>query len=211
MSFAVHTSFPLAHKSPDHLSPWGTKNDNNTSEQFIAQVEKYFGDRKLTVMDLGCSGGQFVIDMHRRGHRAIGLEGSDYSVKHARANWPEYHNDLLFTCDICRPYEVTFDGTRQQFDLITAWEVLEHPKPWEVALLLSHARAKLRPGGLLCASVCLVPDHPQGVELHQCVLPRAEWHDLFDACGLVEVIPCPVSSWVRGPYPDGFNLCLTLK
>ncbi len=120
MTFELKTKYPVAISSPDHTHPWGTKRDNSTKAAFITEVETYFGGKKLTFLDLGCSGGQLTIDCNKRGHAAVGLEGSDYSVKNGRANWPQYYNKCLFTCDVCKPFKLLFDGAPAQFDCITA-------------------------------------------------------------------------------------------
>ena len=108
------TEFPIAYDSPDHLIPHGTKNDNYTNEDFINEVHEYFKLNheldKIKFMDLGCSGGQLAVDFHERGNISIGLEGSDYSLKHERANWPKYYEKVLFTCDITKPYKIVNDN-----------------------------------------------------------------------------------------------------
>jgi SAM-dependent methyltransferase len=96
------TNYPIAYDSPDHIFPWGTMRDNSSSSDFIEEMEKHFSKQPIKMMDLGCSGGQLVVDFHNRGHLAVGLEGSDYSVKIQRANWPEWYNKILFTCDLTK-------------------------------------------------------------------------------------------------------------
>ena len=110
--FDVLTDFRVACESPEHIKPLGTKIDNNTSAELIAEVESFFSGKKVSTLDLGCSGGQFVVDLFKRGHRAVGIEGSDYSLRNRRANWPAYHKHLLFTADLTKPFEVFEDGNR---------------------------------------------------------------------------------------------------
>ena len=81
----VITDYPVAYESKDHTEPWGTKGDNNTSLPYIEEIEKHFGGKKINFLDIGCSGGQLVVDLHNRGHKSIGIEGSDYSAKAGRA------------------------------------------------------------------------------------------------------------------------------
>jgi len=127
----VITNHPVAEDSRDHTHPWGTMRDNSTSVDLLYEMRRRFGWYSL--LDLGCAGGQFVIDSMRLANLAVGLEGSDYSARTGRANWPEYHNKNLFTCDISRPFTVVQDGppwlaARAEpllFDVITAWEVME--------------------------------------------------------------------------------------
>ena len=97
--FRVETEFPIAFDSPDHLMPWGTKRDNHSSPSFIQESIAHFKmDRSVKFMDLGCSGGGLVKEWLTYTNFAIGLEGSDYSLKHKRASWPELYKRNLFTC-----------------------------------------------------------------------------------------------------------------
>src|SRR5262245_5090144 len=82
---SVQTDYPVAFDSPDHLAPHGTAENNITHYGFIAKMTKLLG--KGAYLDLGCSGGQLVVDFYRVGWRAVGLEGSDYSKRKGRAAW----------------------------------------------------------------------------------------------------------------------------
>src|SRR5689334_16808285 len=75
----------LADDSLDHIEPRGTANDNTHWVPFVARCEAYFGFRDLRYLDLGCAGGGLVFDFAVRRHLAVGLEGSDYSLKRSRA------------------------------------------------------------------------------------------------------------------------------
>ena len=173
--FRVKTDFPVACESPDHLRPLGTKIDNNTSVKLIGEMEDFFSGRKLSTLDLGCSGGQFVVDLFKRGHRAVGIEGSDYSIRHKRANWPEYHGRLLFTADITKPFEIFTDEKPARFDAITAWEVLEHLRPEDLAGVLAKIERLLDDDGIFFGSIATVECVYEGVRLHQSVFPREQW------------------------------------
>src|SRR6266571_5500054 len=107
---AVQTQHPVAFESPDHQAPWGTKYDNSTNRKFVLHMARMIcgpglkGDH--AALDLGCSGGQLVKDFRDLGWLAVGLEGSDYSLKNQRANWPTLAGRNLFTCDISKPFRV---------------------------------------------------------------------------------------------------------
>src|SRR5256885_3495478 len=62
----VMTNYRVAFSSPDHLVPFGTKQDNSTNEKFVlhmnALVRSEFHTETPCFMDLGCSGGQLVKD-----------------------------------------------------------------------------------------------------------------------------------------------------
>jgi SAM-dependent methyltransferase len=172
---SVITKHSIAYESPDHILPWGTMRDNSTSAEFIAELESYFFNQPIKMMDLGCSGGQLVVDFHNRGHLAVGLEGSDYSVKHQRANWPEWHNKILFTCDVTKEYQVTNNNEPFKAQLITAWEVVEHIHPNDLQMFFNQIAKHLAPNGIFLASVSTKADVIDGVVLHQSVFNEDTW------------------------------------
>ena len=181
MKFEVITDKPVAYDSLDHIVPEGTSRDNSTSEGYIREVLDYFDNKEINYLDLGCSGGQLIVDFLDKGHNALGLEGSDYSVKHQRANWPKYHNKNLFTCDIAHPFRIV-DGTGEQvkFDCISAWEVLEHIPFKTLPELMKNIHSHLKPGGIFVGSVSTDPN-PQW---HVSIFSKKFWtekvfHPLF--------------------------------
>jgi 2-polyprenyl-3-methyl-5-hydroxy-6-metoxy-1,4-benzoquinol methylase len=130
-------------------------------------------------LDLGCSGGQLVKDFHDLGWLAVGLEGSDYSLKNNRANWPALGGRNLFTCDISKPFKIIVDGKPAQFDLITAWEVIEHLRPEDLKTLFTNINSHLKPGGYFVGSTTSSPDIHEGVDLHQSKYSNKQWQELI--------------------------------
>lgn len=179
----VITDYPIAYESNDHKSPWGTKNDNTRAPYFVQKCEEILGE-KLNFMDLGCSGGGLVLDEILKGHFAIGLEGSDYSKKHQRAEWRLLRNNL-FTCDVCKPFEVQeYDtGTKMQFDIITAWELLEHIKEQDISSLLRNIHNHLSDTGYFVGTMSQNEDVVDGVTYHHTVKPYIWWKDKFENYG----------------------------
>ncbi len=215
----VQAEKEVAFDSPDHLSPWGTRRDNSVNQRFNNKLyHLYPMGRFIRVLDLGCSGGGFVRNCVDDGCFAVGLEGSDYSRQHRRAEWrtiPEH----LFTCDITRSFEIFLElngqaAERAQFDVVTSWELMEHiPEP-DLAMVAANVQRHLAPGGLWIMSVSPRPDIINGVNLHQTVQPRAWWIRKFAELGF-ENLPAYVryfnTQWVRGPkygYSDSFHLVL---
>src|SRR5262249_2328504 len=109
--------------------------------------------------------------------QGIGLEGSDFSLKHRRANWARLANTHLFTCDITKPFALQCDGQPARFHLITAWEVMEHIAPTDLDQVLANITAHLAPGGYFIASTTETSDIHQGLELHQTRWTNPEWRD----------------------------------
>ena len=169
----VVTSNPVAVNSPDHINPYGTSRDNSTNLKFVKEIKDKHG-HPINFLDIGCSGGQLVVDFHITGNFAIGLEGSDYSVKHERANWPVYHNKILFTCDCSKPFFILDDdGFFIQFDVITAWEVIEHFSPHDLSQVFLNISNHLKPGGSFYGTINPEPD--TAGPWHQSVFSKTEW------------------------------------
>lgn len=189
----LETEHPVAYKSPDHLVPWGTKYDNSTHGKFLLHMEERIGrSQPGTVrrsMDLGCSGGGLVYDLLRMGWVAVGLEGSDFSLKHKRAHWAELAGRNLFTCDIGKPFRVLDQGQAHVCDMITMWEVLEHIRTEELPVLFRNIVSHLKPGGYFIASTTSEPDIHEGIDLHQTKLTNAEWRAWVSK-------NCPDLEWV---------------
>lgn len=195
------TDYPVAVSSDDHVHPRGTANDDTHHPRFVDRLESEFG-RKVSVLDLGCSGGGLVLDFITRGHRAIGVEGSDYSLRRKRASWGIIP-DNLFTADITKPFSIEeIDGSTVKFDAITAWEVLEHLPEELLPGFVDNVLRHLAPGGLFLASVATFEDKDPatGAVWHQTVKPRPWWVEKLAALGLKTVNDhgFEIADFVRG-------------
>lgn len=179
------TDHPIAHSSNDHLHPWGTRNDNTRSSRFCFACERHFAGRPLAYLDLGCSGGGVVFDFLLRGHFAMGLEGSDFSLKTQRAEWRTI-GDYLRTCDITKPFSLVSKsaGEIRKFEVIGMWEVLEHIGEEDLGTLFSNIKNHLAADGIFIGSIALIHDIVNGVDYHKTVKPAAWWEDTFKRHGL---------------------------
>ena len=179
-SINVVTDHRVAFTSPDHVAPLGTKYDNSTNGKFVLYmsqlIRKQIQAPMFGFMDLGCSGGQLVADFRTLGWLAVGLEGSDYSLKQKRANWAHLANKNLFTCDVTKPFEVEYDGKPARFHLITMWEVLEHIRMEDLPQLFENIQKHLADGGYFIASTASGSSVVDGIELHQTQWKTDEWH-----------------------------------
>ena len=175
----LQTDHPVAYESPDHLIPFGTSQNNSTNKYFVMamrrRILREFSAVRPALLDLGCSGGQLVRDFLDLGYLGVGLEGSDYSLKAKRANWPMLAGKHLFTCDVAHPFQLTVNDQPVQFHLITMWEVLEHIETARLPQLFDNIIKHLAPGGYFVASTTSGPDMHDGVDLHQTKWPNAEW------------------------------------
>jgi len=201
MAIILKTDHPIAYDSPDHLMPWGTMRDNTTNANFIEEIHEFiklnYDLDNFNFLDLGCSGGQLAVDFSKRGNLSVGLEGSDYSVKHQRANWPEYHNKILFTCDVTKPYSLYNEEEKIEFDIITAWEVVEHIHPDDLSDFFKYINDNLKPGGIFLASVSTIEDVIEGFKLHQTIFSEVEWYQKLPKLTSLKLYQYPFTYKVR--------------
>ncbi len=215
----IKTDKPIAFDSPDHLYPYGTARDNSVNLKFNKKLFRLFPPFQIKVLDLGCAGGGFVKSILDQGGFAVGIEGSDYSKKMKRAEWvtiPEY----LFTADITEPfqlYSVEDSGKERplKFNVVTAWEFMEHIREDKIKDVLENISRHLSPGGIVILSVCMAPDvlgGPLGdLSLHQTVKNKRWWLGKFLQLGFKSQVIAGGyfgGRWVRRS-PGSFNLVMT--
>lgn len=209
--FTLDTKKPVAADSVDHRFPHGTANDSTRWPRFVFACERLFGPR-LSFLDLGCAGGGLVLDFVLRGHDALGLEGSDYSLLRQRAEWRTLPHRLM-TCDITRPFRVRrAAGGEMHFDVISAWDVLEHIPEAALPVLFASVLAHLKAGGLFTGTVSTRSARvaPDGTNYHATVRPKQWWLDAFAQAGLVAPAsePFQFEDYPRGNgnnYPADFR------
>lgn len=182
------TEHPIACKSLDHLYPRGTIRDNTRYPRFVEKCEEILHAKEnLSFLDLGCSGGGMVLEAALRGHISMGLEGSDCSKKEQRAEW-RLLGDRLLTCDITKPFRLVNEKEEiHLFNIITAWEVLEHIAQEDIPQLLKNILAHLAANGLFVASIANWADIDpvSGVNWHVTCHPYDWWKRQFERAGFV--------------------------
>ncbi|UWF59415.1 rhamnan synthesis F family protein [Brucella sp. 2716] len=176
--FRCVTNHPVAYDSPDHMHPVGTLVDHTRHPRFIRACENYFDkDCGLSFLDLGCSAGGIVLDAVLRGHMGVGLEGSDISKLQQRAEW-RLLRDNLFTCDITKPFDLEKGDVRPyKFDVVSAWEVLEHLSSEGVEGAFANIARHTHEGSLFACSISQVDGGfmDDGTPLHQTLEPLEWW------------------------------------
>ena len=115
----------------------------------------------------GSAGGGMVKSFIDQGDVAIGVEGSDYSLVRQREEWskiPEY----LFTADITKPFQIFNDNSPFLFDVITAWEFLEHIDQSDLQEVFNNIDNHLKNNGVVIASINMEDSyHHETVENEQ--------------------------------------------
>lgn len=214
--FALVAQKSIAENSPDHISPRGTKQDNSHNPLFNKKLYALFANKPLQVLDFGCAGGAFVKSCIDDGHSAVGLEGSDYSQKTGRAEWGTIP-DNLFTCDITANFQIksTVEDSSEEtkFDVITAWEFMEHISGEDLAMVCDNAIRHLKEGGLWIMSIADFDEIVGKINYHQTVQSKEWWLEFFSSKGFTnhpELVDYFGDDWVRGPQQgsESFHLVL---
>jgi cyclopropane fatty-acyl-phospholipid synthase-like methyltransferase len=207
----VETDYPVATDSVDHIHPRGTKQDNTHCPKFIDLLTK---DHKPRYMDLGCAGGGLVKEFHDVGCVAVGVEGSDYGRNSRFGEWATIPENL-FTADLTKSFQVFQDNKPLLFDVITAWEVLEHIPEACVPQMLENIRKHLSPTAFFMGSISRGTDTYEGVEYH-CTVQQPDWWEIrFEQAGLIfdqEMYDYVEPDWPRGTTGSmSFPVCYRLK
>lgn len=227
MKAAVLTDHPIAFHSPDHqfATDGGAANDNSRHPGFNEKLKALYPDKKLNCLDIGCAGGGLVKSLIDDGHFAIGLEGCDYCKVHNKFEWATIP-DNLFNADLTKPFTIelrpedeaageTRFASRVAFDIVTAWEVMEHFLEEELPQVITNVLNHLKDDGLWIMSVSQQADR----RFHRCLHDQRWWEKKFAEFGLAhrpDLHSFFSGSWVRGPErtpwafdaPDSFHLVL---
>ena len=196
----------VAIDSVDHTNPFGCVRDNNTNKQYIDEVKQKFDNKKINVLDLGCSGGQLIIDHVALGDVAVGLEGSFHVFRGAGAkNWLEYNNKNLFLCDITENFSCKYNNQPLMFDYIQCWEVFEHIPKEKLAKMLQNILKHMHNNSIFCGSICVIPC-PSGN--HVCLMSKDEWKQVFAENGL-EMKEYIFKNLPRSVYPEPHGFVFT--
>jgi hypothetical protein len=185
-TIALDTEHPIAFSSADHVFPRGTATDVTRAPAYVRFCGSLF-ESPPSYLDLGCSAGGIVLDFVLKGSVAIGLEGSDYSKRSVRAAWRVIPSNL-FTCDICLPFslKMRIDQSPAKFDVIGAWEVLEHIPESLLPGLLRNIVDHMHSKSLFMGSIATFndEDRERGIVWHVTVRSREWWIQQFRDAGL---------------------------
>lgn len=178
----LYTEHPIALDSQDHLNPYGCVQDSNSDKEYIKEIKTYFNNKKIKVLDIGCAGGQLVVDHHNQNDIAVGLEGSSHALNGKGSdNWKNYKDKVLFLCDASRPYSLFNDNAPIKFDYIQSWEVIEHIPTERLNIFFTNVKNHLDEHGLFCGSIAVTPCSSGN---HVSLFPLPEWIKKFKENGL---------------------------
>lgn len=199
----VETECPVAVDSPDHLETLkdhgasGPTTDNSRNRTFTENLYKLFPGRRISLLDLGCSGGGFALDVLMDRNFAMGLEGSDFCRKTSRGAWGVAPHSF-FTCDVSRPFQVKRYGLPVRFDVVTSWEMIEHIALERLPTLLANIKRHLVPNGFFIGSI----SPAYGPPFHQWQAPQSWWEPFWQQHGFrlrPDLVKHFQGQFVRGP------------
>jgi len=212
----VMTQCQIAYESFDHQFPCGAINDNHSSHGLIQEIINTFGNNPK-VLDIGCAGGQFIIDCNSKGCTAVGIEGSS-SVStdgsaHGYQNWYFYKDKYLFHADATKDYSIVDTETNEmiKFDLISAWEVIEHIEETDLEMFFEQIHKHLSDNGLFIGSISIINyyDSENKVNLHRTVKPKEWWQNLLSLN--FELLNYPFNNYLRAIDHNNFSICMRKK
>ncbi|RLJ08800.1 MAG: hypothetical protein DRP13_01925 [Candidatus Aenigmatarchaeota archaeon] len=105
-------------------------------------IRKYKTQGKL--LDIGCAYGFWTKFSRKKGFSSMGCDISDFAISQARKRFPDLE---FFQMDIQK--KLGFPGN--EFDVVTAFDVLEHCKNLDGAL--QEVKRVLKPDGFFLASI----------------------------------------------------------
>lgn len=141
----------------------GAGGDFFTDIKFIEEVIDRFPleeDERINWLDLGCAGGRLILDVskHEKTNICIGLDGSVGVYK--QESWSSGENsDVLRNADLSKEFFIEYDdGKRVIFDVITAWELVEHFYENELETFFNNVYNHLSEEGVFIGSAANYPD-----------------------------------------------------
>jgi SAM-dependent methyltransferase len=122
---------------------WQGTKDHDVSQNVEALLKYIEGAPPFTILDLGCGPGRDLKTFTRRGHVAIGLEGSARLAEMARA-----HSG----CEVWEQDFLKLNLPADRFDGVFANAALFHVPSSELPRVSKELRATLKPRGVLFSS-----------------------------------------------------------
>jgi SAM-dependent methyltransferase len=117
--------------------------DHDVSQNIDALLGAIEAPAPYTILDLGCGPGRDLKDFSARGHRAIGVDGSERFVEMARA---------YSGCEVWQQDFLHLDLPPATFDGVFANAVLFHVPSAALPQVLRRLFGALKPGGVLFSS-----------------------------------------------------------
>jgi 2-polyprenyl-3-methyl-5-hydroxy-6-metoxy-1,4-benzoquinol methylase len=164
------------------------KRDLLSSRPYLRRMVAQFfpADRNCSIVDLGCGSGSLLLFLQRAGYaKTLGVETSPDQVQLARQLGVKsvISGDLL---------EFLRESGGELYDVVVAFDVIEHFAKDEILEILDHSYRVLRPGGRLILHV----PNAEGIFgsrifwsdfTHEMAFTREGLRQLTHACGFVSL------------------------
>lgn len=132
------------------------------------------------VIDIGCGGGQFVLDCINDGCLAIGLDGYEIYKNFELAAWPIIPNNL-FEVDVSEPFYISYNDTPFVADVITSWEFMEHLYEEDLDIVLDNITTHLKNKGYYICGISTRDEYG-----HFLLRDYNWWVNKFNSVGLYQ-------------------------
>lgn len=188
MTWYLDTDYPVAINSLDHihyLAKYMTE-DLAYNTKFNSKLYQLC-EPPISVLDVGCGGGNFVKTILDDGNDAVGLEGSDYPKKLKRAAWAAIP-DNLFSCDVTQPFTLhKGNHVPYLFDVVTAWEFVEHIEESDLPQVFKNIYSHLKYCGLFIMTTPdkVERDHKRSSDHHRTRKNWMWWDTTISQFGLI--------------------------
>lgn len=143
----------------DYNEVFKLKEYNLENKDRIKAVENWL-NKSDKALDVGCGRGHYLKYLLGKGFNIVGLEPSDYVIKHDLKNLPVIHG--------------TIEDIKENYDALFAMDVLEHIAPEDIDKQL-EVLSKHAPKALY--GIANHSDVWDGVELHLIQQPAIWWFE----------------------------------
>ncbi len=173
------TQSTLGHYEDNARAFWEGTRDHDVDQNIETLLRHLVGSPPFVLLDLGCGPGRDLIALGKRGHLAVGLDGSRAFVEMAR---------LHSGCEVLHQDFLALDLGSQRFDGVFANASLFHVPAQELPRVLGELHRCLKPRGVLFAS------NPRGDDRegfqdrrYGSYLSEATWRRHCASAGFVEL------------------------
>lgn len=178
--YSIETVKNIAVDSPDHIEPDSTYEGIVRKPLFVKACEKLIDKDRLNFLDIGCGAGGLVFDFIKRGHFAVGLDGSDACKQKDVGYWNYLKH--LHTCDVSETYKILDESNKRiQFDIVSMWEVFEHIQEEKCNSVLKNIHDHLSADGLFVGSISQQEyvNQESGICYHVTLKSKSWWYEKF--------------------------------
>lgn len=133
----------LSHYNQNADAFWQSTKDHDVSQNYAAFLAPLPNNKQLDILDFGCGPGRDVAYFKTRGHRPVGLDGSEVFCTMAR---------VYTGCPILHQTFLSLSLAQHAFDGVFANASLFHVPSTELPRVLLDLHTALRPEGILFIS-----------------------------------------------------------